>query len=210
MRTTGPGGRHARRGGIAAYGRRFSAAPSHALRHCALVAAAAGVMIGAGCTSTRGGAPPGPADDPKFSPAGQQATLRAIGGSAISGKIRVIDRGDGAVVLVSVINFPSGAYRLAFHERGNCSSPNGFSAGAAWAPPASGKRPEDLVPPQYANTEARVESELRIDGLRATGANGVAGRSVVLYAGTRITEPRPDVPNAAIACGVFEAARALF
>ena len=141
---------------------------------------------------------------------GQQATLRAIGGSALSGKIRVIDRADGATLLVSVINFPSGAYRIAIHENPNCSSPNGFSAGPAWAPAASGKAPRDLVPTQYVNPQSRVEAELRIAGLRATGANGVAGRSVVVYAGTEITEARPDVPNAAIACGVFEPAKALF
>jgi Cu/Zn superoxide dismutase len=161
-----------------------------------------------GCSSPRGGATtPAGADAAKDVDMGQQATLRAIGGSAVSGKIRVINRGDGATVLVSVINFPAGAYRLAFHERPNCSSPNGFSAGPAWSPPSSGKRPEDLVPPQYANSESRVESEFRIAGLRTTGPNGVAGRSVVLYSGSQIPELRPDVPNAAFACGVFDAAR---
>ena len=46
-------------------------------------------------------------------------------------------------------------------------------------------------------------------GLHATGANGVAGRSVMVYAGPNVAEVRPDVPNAAIACGVFEQAQPL-
>lgn len=162
-------------------------------------------MLRGGSTS----APPAAAAPAQQAAAGQQASLRAIGGSAMSGKIRVIDRGDGAIVLVSVTNIPHGAYRIAFHETPNCSSPNGFSAGPAWAPSSTGKSPQDLVPTQYSNTEAIVESELRIAGLRATGANGVAGRSVVVYAGPKVTEVRPDVPNAAIACGVFEPSRSL-
>jgi Cu/Zn superoxide dismutase len=183
----------------------------HRARACAVgkgfavLGAMAYAMLVAAC-STFGSSTP--ADQAaKDAAMGQQATLRPIGGSAITGKIRVVDRGDGAAVLVSAINFPYGAYRIAFHERGNCTSPNGFSAGPAWAPPASGKRPEDLVPVQYANSENRVETELRIPKLHATGVDGVAGRSVVLYAGTAVTELRPDVPNAAMACGVFEVAR---
>jgi len=49
-----------------------------------------------------------------------------------------------------------------------------------------------------------------VRGLHATGPDGIAGRSVVLYAGPVVTIPRPDVPNAAIACGVFETARSIF
>jgi hypothetical protein len=112
-------------------------------------------------------------------------------------------------VLVSLINAPGGAFRIAFHETPNCSSSNGFSAGAPWAPASSGKRPQDLVPAQYGNPEAVFASELRIAGLHATGANGVAGRSVVLYAGSTVPDLRPGVPNEAVACGVFEPAHAL-
>lgn len=183
-----------------------------ARRYAVIVAVAAATLL-AGCSTSRGGTPQSPpaADSAQRSNAGQQATLRAIGGSAVSGKIRVIDRGNGASVLVSVLNFPGGAYRIAFHERPNCSSPNGFSAGAAWAPASTGKRPEEILPPQYTNSESsQVESELRVPGLHATGVDGVAGRSVLLYAGTTVTEPRPDVPNAAVACGVFETVKPIF
>ena len=108
-----------------------------------------------------------------------------------------------------MINLPPGAYRIAFHETPNCSSPNGFSAGAPWAPASSGKTPQELVPTQYGNAEQCVETGLRISGLHANGPNGVAGHSVVLYCGTSVPEIRPDVPNDAIACGVFEPTRPL-
>jgi Cu/Zn superoxide dismutase len=170
-------------------------------------------VFGAGCANVHFGSPTPPGPEPKSAKGeeiGQVAVLRPIGGSAVSGKIRVLDRGDVASVLVSVTNFPTNAYRLVFHERGNCTSPNGFSAGAPWAPGSSGKRGEDLVSVQYANSESRAESEIRVRGLHATGPDGVAGRSVVLYAGPVVTIPRPGVPNDAIACGVFETARSIF
>jgi hypothetical protein len=51
--------------------------------------------------------------------------------------------------------------------------------------------------------------EIRVPGLHAKGVDGVAGRSVVLYAGPRITQARPDVPNQRIACGVFQPGKPL-
>lgn len=174
----------------------------------------AGASLVAGCAMHLGGGSPStPAPSAaaaRDADTGQLATLRAIGGSALSGKVRVIDRGDGAAVFLSLTNLPSGAYRIAFHETPNCSSPNGFSAGPVWAPASTARQPQAFVPTQYSNTEAIVEYELRLAGLRATGANGVAGRSVVLYAGRVVTPIVPDVPNAAIACGVFEPTRTLF
>ena len=138
---------------------------------------------------------------------GQEADLRAIGGSAVFGKIRVLERGDGAVVLASLMNVPAGNFRIAFHADPNCSSPNGFSAGPTWAP--AGRRPEDLVPAQLANGEDRVEATVRVRGLQANGPDGVAGRSVIVYAGSKIEPIRPDVRNDAIACGVFHPATPL-
>ena len=183
-------------------------------RRTVTFALAAAVLVGCSTNVHFGSeTPPGPEPkSPKAQEMGQVAVLRAIGGSAVSGKVRVIDRGDGASVLVSVINIPTRAYRLVFHERGNCTSPNGFSAGAPWQPAAAaaGKRAEDVLPVQYANAESIVEAETRIRGLHAMGPEGVAGRSVMLYAGPVVTVPRPDVPNAAISCGVFETARSIF
>ena len=179
-------------------------------RYGAAIAILVGAVLIGGCSTSRGGTPSGPPPDDKKTTeakAGQQAALRAIGGSAVSGKIRVIDRGDGATILVSVIGIPSISYRIALHRTPNCSSPNGFSAGPAWAPSSFAKSPQDLVSTQYVTSDGIAASELRIAGLHATGVNGVAGRSVVLYAGQNVTEARPDVPNAAIACGVFQPAQ---
>lgn len=167
------------------------------------------VVLVAGC-GTRGGSVPEGTPKATVPDSSQVASLRSIGGSSLTGKITVADRGDRASLLVSVINLPVGAYRIVIHETPNCSSPNGFSAGRPWAPAAAAATPRDLIPTQYANSEAHVESELRVRGLHAQGPDGVAGRSVVMYAGPDVPDVRPDVPNAAIACGVFEPARSPF
>jgi Cu/Zn superoxide dismutase len=141
-------------------------------------------------------------------PAGMVARLRSLD-SAVSGKARVLDSGDGATLLLSMINVPEGSYRVALHERGNCSSPNGFSAGPVWAPPGAARDPRDLVGPLTTNREGTAEASMHLRGVRTTGPNGVAGHSIVVYAGLEVTEARPDVPNNMIACGVFEPAQTL-
>lgn len=140
---------------------------------------------------------------------GQVAELRAIGGSAVTGKVRVVDRGDGATVSVAAFNVPSGVYRLTFNSNANCASPNGFSAGPAWAPAGSKRPPADLIHPLSSNSSGATDATVHVPGLHATGPDGVAGHSVILYAGHRVTGAQPDVPNERIACGVFEAAQTL-
>jgi Cu/Zn superoxide dismutase len=131
---------------------------------------------------------------------GMDAPLRSVD-SAVTGKVRVIDRGDGATLLLSMINLPPGQYRVAFHERPNCSSPNGFSAGAHWAPP--GLDALNIAPILSTNADGTAEASLHIKGLRTTGANGVDGHSVVIYTGTRVTDAQSGVPNNRVACGIF-------
>jgi Cu/Zn superoxide dismutase len=174
-------------------------------RYIALATLAACV---GGCSGVRFGTRDADeAKDTKGPDYGQIAPLRAIGGSAIFGKIRVVDRREGASIFVSMMNVPPGEYRIAFHETPNCTSPNGFSAGPPWAP--AGRDPRTFVPVQMVNTEDRVELSIPVPALRATGPNGVAGHSVVVYAGRRVTDARPDVPNERMACGVFEPAHGL-
>ncbi|HEX8740250.1 MAG TPA: hypothetical protein VF925_08925 [Casimicrobiaceae bacterium] len=140
---------------------------------------------------------------------GQVAELRAIGGAAVTGKVRVVDDGDGATITVAAFNVPSGVYRITLNSNANCTSPNGFSAGPAWAPAGSKRPPADLIPPLSSNSSGATNATVHVSGLRATGPGGVAGHSVILYAGNRVTAAQPEVPNERIACGVFEAAQTL-
>jgi Cu/Zn superoxide dismutase len=138
---------------------------------------------------------------------GLVASLRGLG-SAVTGKVRVIDRREGITLLVSAINLPPGEYRVAFHANGNCSSPNGFSAGPPWAP--AGLSPTTLMPTFMTNSrDGTAETSVYIAGVHTVGENGLTGRSVILYSGSTITPAEPGVPNNGFACGVFEPAQTL-
>lgn len=146
-------------------------------------------------------APVDPANPARY---GLEAPLKALG-SGISGKARVVDRGDGVTLSLSMINLPQGPYRVAFGERANCTSPNGFSAGQPWAPAAAAKTPRDLVPPLYQSNDGSAEASVFLRGVHTTGPDGIDKRSIVVYSGPNVTDAQPDVPNNRIACGTFQA-----
>ncbi len=87
------------------------------------------------------------------------------------------------------------------HATGNCSSPNGFSAGPPWAPPGVPLAEEGF--PILKNDDS-ASSVVWLAGYKLTGPDGVVGRSVVVHEGGRGTiVARPDVPNDRIGCGVI-------
>lgn len=131
--------------------------------------------------------------------------------SAATGTVRVFDYRDGVQVQLAVTNLFPGSYRLALHERGNCSSPNLFSAGPAWAPPAWTKPAADLLPGFIANEEGNVSGYVvYIKGVSASGPNSIKGRSFVIHSGSLVGEAFPGQPNNRIACGVLVEGQALF
>jgi Cu/Zn superoxide dismutase len=155
----------------------------------------------AACTAAKPS--PEPATQPAAPSAGAEARFRSLD-SAVSGVARIIDRGDGATLTVALINPPEGPYRVALHEIPNCSSPNGFSAGPHWAPAASGKPPKELVPILLSHADNNAQATVHLRGVHVGGPDGVLGRSIVVYAGSTVTDARPDVPNNRVACGVFQ------
>jgi Cu-Zn family superoxide dismutase len=131
--------------------------------------------------------------------------------SSASGVVRLIDSRDGVSVQVQLVNVPMGTYRIALHEKGNCRSPNLFSAGPAWAPPGSGRAAADLLPQFTINTDGDLPTYVAfIPGVRTEGAGSLNGRLVVVYFGQEITDAFPGQPNNRIACGVFVPVKPLF
>jgi Cu/Zn superoxide dismutase len=135
---------------------------------------------------------------------GLEARLRGTG-SAATGNVRIFDFRDGVAVQLTMYNVPPGTYRIALHENANCSSPNLFSAGPAWAPPGSGKTAADLMPQFYVNTGQDMPNYTAyFNGARVDGPLSLRGRSVVIHYGQKISDAFPGQPNNRIACGVLE------
>jgi hypothetical protein len=137
---------------------------------------------------------------------GVDARLRSVN-SAVQGTIRLRESGDLLVVSVDLANGRPGPYRVVLHANGNCSSPNGFSAGAPWSPPGWKESPLQLIPEATANINGAVQLLARVKGVRLGDAGS---RSVLVYEGTAPQVPQPDVRNNVVACGVFEPSKTLF
>lgn len=128
--------------------------------------------------------------------------------SAVTGTVRVVDYRDGVSVQIVITNLLPGQYRVALHEKGNCSSRNLFSAGAPWAPP--GQDPDKLLPGFLANADGNQNGYVAfIKGVRSEGPESLRGRSIVIHWGNRIDEAFPGQPNNRVACGVLESAHEL-
>ena len=138
---------------------------------------------------------------------GVEARLRHLG-SSLSGAVRARESGDLLIVRVEIHNVKPGTmHRAVFHANGNCSSPNGFSAGAPWTPPGSREPPGRVVPEIYTNTSGSAILTARLRGVRL---GDMEKRSVLIYEGSSTESPQPSVPNNVIGCGVFERASGLF
>lgn len=137
-----------------------------------------------------------------------EAPLRSIGGSAVTGSVRFSARADGVTVIAQIHGSPGAQYRLAVHANGNCSSPNGFSAGPPLPPP--GASAVDARP-FTANTEGNASQTVRLPGYTLDGPQAIEGKSVVVHEGTRGSlEAQPDRPNDRVACGVIGPLQTLF
>ena len=154
----------------------------------------------AACSSTATGpleAPKGAAQVP-----GVEAVLIPKNGSAAQGDVKVMQRADVLWVLVSLNNLTPGPYRVVIHERDNCTSPNAFSAGRAWAPPGDARNPAELLPLVNVGAQAHGEMTYRLHGVRLSGPDSLQGRSIVVYAGSKLPPPlAPGVANDVVLCG---------
>jgi Cu/Zn superoxide dismutase len=169
---------------------------------CFAILAAAVVV--AGCSSTKG-----PAYEPSI---GLDAPMKGTGSTA-SGSFRVFDAKDGSGVNVqlTLLNSLPGTYLITLHERGNCRSPNLFSAGPAWAPPGSGKSPGDLLPTYSTDSEGDIHNYgAFIRGVHVDGPDGLVGKVVVVQFGRGVSDAEPGLPNKRMACGVLEYVKPIF
>ena len=130
-------------------------------------------------------------------------------------------RAAGAVVIDGeLMGLPEGLHGLHIHEKGDCSAPDGTSAGGHFAPDGDPHGSPDSPPAQHhvgdlGNIEANeegyalvnvVDAEMTLDD----GPKSVLGRAVIVHAGADDFETQPTgAAGARLACGVInEVARA--
>jgi Cu/Zn superoxide dismutase len=110
---------------------RLGAATLVGMRAATLVVIAALALVG--CAATRDGSTA--ANTTSKNSGTVEARLIAVGGSAARGVVRFAPAGNSVSVSIFFSGVSPGDYRVALHTTGNCSSPNGFSAGPPTAVP---------------------------------------------------------------------------
>lgn len=135
---------------------------------------------------------------------GIEAVLTPVNGSAAQGTAKFVDRGGSLTFVAAINNLLPGTYRIAVHERGNCSSPNGFSAGKPWVPPGFPRPAGELFPEVAIGGNGNGVMTATLRGITLPAPGGLEGRSVVVHAGSQIDDDVvPDVPNRIVLCGVL-------
>jgi Cu/Zn superoxide dismutase len=162
------------------------------------LAAVAAALLSSGCSGTR------EVEDNSGIFGSRTDTLEArlvpVGGSIARGTVRVAQTAKGTQLSVYFYNVAAGTYRVAIHADGNCTSPNGFSAGPPWVPPGAAQP----VVITLTVGENGADISQPVPGLTLRGPTGVAGRSAVIHQGWNSPlEAVPDLPNNRVACGAF-------
>ena len=143
------------------------------------------------------------------------AKLEATRGNAVSGMVMFHEHGDHVMVHAKVSGLkPNGEHGFHVHEKGDCSSGDGMSAGGHFNPTGSahGKYGSDAhhggdLPSLLAdaNGVARVNTEVKGVNLTAGQANHIVGRGLIVHADPDDFKTQPTGnAGARLACAVIK------
>jgi Cu-Zn family superoxide dismutase len=107
-----------------------------------------------------------------------------------------------------------GPHGFHVHEFGDCSAPDGSSAGGHFAPLGSPHGPPDAGQGErhigdlgniVANADGVVEQELADSVIRLDGENSIVGKAIIVHAGADDFTTQPSgAAGERVACGVIE------
>jgi Cu-Zn family superoxide dismutase len=164
-----------------------------------IAVAAAGVVL-AGCAGMPGSGP------------SATASLEATKGNTTAGTVNFVQKGDKVAVTAKVSGLAPGSHGFHIHEKGDCSSGDGMSAGGHFNPqakphahPATPDRHAGDLPMLVADSygEATLTVELDVITIGA-GATDIVGRSVIVHKDPDDFKTQPTGNSGArVACGVI-------
>lgn len=139
------------------------------------------------------------------------AVLHPTKGSNVAGIVTFTKSGDEAKVVADVTGLTPGKHGFHIHEFGDCSSPDGKSAGGHFNPtnnPHAGhdadKRHEGDLGNIEADSAGKAHLELTDKMLAMSGENSIIGRGLIVHekADDLKTQPTGDA-GGRLACGVI-------
>lgn len=144
---------------------------------------------------------------------GAVAVLEPTKGNTASGKLVLMQHGDHIRVHAQVSGLrPGQEHGFHVHEKGDCSSGDGVSAGGHFNPTSQPHGPQDAahhagdMPSLKADAAGRVDVTFRLTGVTlGEGAANLIGRGVIVHASPDDYKTQPTGNSGArIACGVIE------
>lgn len=139
------------------------------------------------------------------------AQLEPLGDSGVAGRVVFTQSGDSVEVSADITGLTPGDHGFHIHEVGDCSAPDGSSAGGHFNPagvPHAGPGDAEAHVGDLGNVTADANGhamlELTKHHARLDGANSVVGRSVIVHekADDLMSQPT-GAAGGRVACGVI-------
>jgi superoxide dismutase, Cu-Zn family len=141
------------------------------------------------------------------------ATLETTKGNAVGGKVDFLQKGDKVFVTASVSGLTPGQHGFHIHEKGDCSSGDGMSAGGHFNPhgrahgaPSAADHHAGDMPMLVADGAGNAMLTAEIDGttIGSGAATDIVGRSVIVHKDPDDFKTQPTGNSGArVACGVI-------
>ncbi len=143
------------------------------------------------------------------------AVLHPKGGSDVHGRVTFLKVPDGIKIIADIEGLTPGKHGFHIHEYGDCSAPDGTSAGGHFNPEdVPHGAPVDAQPHVgdlgnlIADSEGRAHYEMTGDHLSFLGSHSIIGLSVIVHAGEDdlVSQPTGNA-GSRVACGVIGIAK---
>lgn len=143
------------------------------------------------------------------------AMLVPTAGNATTGSVAFSPNGDRVRVLAKVSGLTPGAHGFHIHDKGDCSAPDGVSAGGHFNPtgkahgnPTAGEHHGGDMPMLEADASGNATLDATLDTITlGANANSVVGRAVIVHKDADDYKTQPTGNSGArVACGVIAAA----
>jgi Cu-Zn family superoxide dismutase len=142
------------------------------------------------------------------------AKLESRSGSTVTGKATFIKQGRSVAMVVVMEGLTPGPHAIHLHEKGDCSAPDGSSAGGHWNPSAENHGKWANAPFHHGDignlvADAKGKAQLRLESVLWTIGDGkpsdVVGHAVIVHADEDdfTTQPTGNA-GGRVACGVIQ------
>lgn len=140
-----------------------------------------------------------------------EARLAPTSGNSASGTVTFTRKGDMMLVTANLSGLKAGGHGFHIHEKGDCSAPDGTSAGGHFNPggkphghPLRGEHHAGDMPMLEADASGNARLTTELPGLSLDGPQSIVGKGVIVHAAPDDFTTQPTGNSGArVACGVI-------